>query len=437
MKALAHLGVAALLATLLVPACSTDSKRQAILDASSGGCLVNSDCDAPLVCAFQRCHVECVTTRDCDGTWRCVGAHEASRVCQLEVESTCTTSTDCVAGFVCGSDGSCRDYCQSDQECIGSQVCTKGVCAEPTELDASGSLPQVVALTNCRLNSDCAEGLRCAGGSCIVECVSDRDCTPGQACDAGACRALSVGACQSDAECTPNGASCVAGQCQCACHADIDCAAGDSCQGCVCHSGPVPECAGPADCVPGKQCVDGACVCSCVEDRDCPAGFSCDGCACTTPPPATVIHDATLKDATDIERMRGIVEVETKLKLDGSNLTSTSGLEAVRTVGSLELNNLTGLLLDPNAPPPLTGLSGLTLIHGDLRITTVPLGAIDFNPALEVDGNVNIDSTSMSCAQLQTLQETLTAHGFKGSFSAMFNGGCGGACSQGSCFPVP
>ena len=100
-----------LLATAAFAGCSSEEKKPTSLAEQSGGCLVNSDCAAPLVCAFQRCHVECVTTRDCDGTLRCVGAHEESRVCQLEQEATCKTSADCVKGFVCGSDGACRDCC--------------------------------------------------------------------------------------------------------------------------------------------------------------------------------------------------------------------------------------------------------------------------------------------------------------------------------------
>jgi hypothetical protein len=435
MRQLAHVGASALVLALLASACSQDSKRQQALTDVSGGCLVNSDCAAPLVCAFQRCHVECVTTRDCDGSLRCVGAHEASRVCQLEVESQCKTSADCVAGFVCGSDGACRDFCQSDGECVGSQVCTKGVCAEPSELDASGSLPQVLPLSTCRLNSDCAEGLRCAAGNCVPECVNDRDCTAGEACDAGACRTRAALQCQTDDECTPDGASCVEGQCQCACHADVDCAAGESCEGCVCHPGPAPECAGPADCAPSKQCVDGACVCSCVADRDCPTGLSCDGCACVAPAPATVIHDATLKDAADIQRMQGVVEVETKLTLNGQNLISTTGLEGLRTVGSLELSYLPpNTATDPNAPAPLAGLAGLTLIRGDLLITNVTLAPIAFNPALQVGGNISVAFTSsMSCTDLQALEQTFRAHGFTGTFFTIYDGGCGGSCCAGVC----
>lgn len=436
MKTLAFAGVASLLA-LIVPACSNEAKPKPAAEDGRGGCLVNSDCASPLVCAFQRCHVECVTTRDCDGTLRCIGAHEASRVCQLEDEAKCQTTTDCAATLVCGADGNCRDFCQSDAECIGSQVCTKGVCAEPKELDASGSLPQVLPFTNCRLNSDCSDGLRCAGGSCIPECVGDRDCLPGEACDAGACRVVTVPECQRDGDCQPEGATCVSKQCRCDCHTDVDCAVGESCDACICHAPPAPECTGPSDCAVGQQCVDGECACACVEDRDCPSGQLCDGCACAARPAPTVIHDATVKDAADIELLKGITEVELRLTLSGSNLTHTAGLEGVQTVGSLELSDLTGLSTDPNAPNPFVGLSGLTLIRGNLQIAKVPVSAIALNPELKVEGNVIVSYTSMSCATLNDFEQALAAHGFTGSFQAMFNGNCVGACSNGSCFPVP
>ena len=437
MKPFAGVWAAGLLAALLVSACNNDAKSVLLPTEANSGCLVNSDCAAPLVCAFQRCHVECVTTRDCDGSLRCIGAHEPSRVCQLEVEAKCQTSADCAASLVCGSDGSCRDYCQGDDECVGSQVCTKGVCAEPPELDASGSLPQVLQLATCRLNSDCDEGLRCAGGACIAECMADRDCAPGEACEGGACRVVTTRECQEDDECQPAGASCVAGQCQCGCLADVDCAAGQGCEECVCKDPPAPECVSGADCKDGLQCVDGACACACVDDRDCPGAQACDGCVCAPPLAPSLIHDATVKDAADIAALQGIEEVESNLTLYGSNLTNTAGLEGVHSVGSLDLDNLTGLSAEPNAPNPFAGLSGLTLIRGNLQIANVPVSSIELNPELRVEGNVTVNYTSMTCATLRSLEEALAAHGFTGTFQAMFNASCVGACSQGSCLPVP
>ena len=86
-----------------------------------------------------------------------------------------------------------------------------------------------------------------------------------------------------------------------------------------------------------------------------------------------MIHDATVKDAADIELLKGIVEVETNLRLYGSNLTRTTGLEDLQTVGSLDLDGLTGLTTTSDGPQPFSGLSGLKLIRGNLQIANVPL----------------------------------------------------------------
>ncbi len=120
--------------------CSSEPAPETRLAELSRSCLVNSDCAEPLVCAFQRCHVECITTRDCDGNLRCVGAHERAQVCQLELEASCKTSADCAPGFVCSGDGACRDVCVSDRQCVGEQLCIQGVCA-----DRAGRIRQVAA----------------------------------------------------------------------------------------------------------------------------------------------------------------------------------------------------------------------------------------------------------------------------------------------------
>lgn len=413
-------------------ACSSDKKTEIALTEVGGECLVNSDCSAPLICTFQRCHVECVTTRDCDGTLRCVGAHEASRVCQLEVEASCKTLADCVSGFVCSSDGSCRDHCESDDECIGDQVCTQGACAEPRELDESGSLPVEL----CRLNSDCHNGQRCSAGACVAECVADRDCAMGQVCDAGACRVVIDSECQTDEECDRAGASCVEGKCHCQCLADIDCASGETCDGCACQPAPPPECQTSSDCQGGQQCLAGSCACSCLTDRDCERGFTCSDCSCVPPPAPTTIHDATIKDSNDLALMRGITEVKTKLLLTSSTLTNTSGLESLTRVGSLELQGLWGL--DPELSNPFSGLANLTLIDGDFEIDNVPIKQLVLNPNLKITGKVSIHSTQMTCATLYTLQQLFAAHGPITLFDAPNNGDCSqGACSLGQCWLIP
>ncbi|RYZ02775.1 MAG: hypothetical protein EOO73_30390 [Myxococcales bacterium] len=407
------------LASALFSGCGQSDGERPPLAALSHGCLVNSDCAAPLVCAFERCHAECVTTRDCDGTLRCVGASEPARVCQLEEEGKCKTSADCATGFVCSSDGACREPCASDRECVGEQVCTAGVCAEPAELDESGRLPQALPHATCRLNSDCPSGEQCVGGACVAQCRETRDCPTGQRCEDGACLAA--------------GPDCTGEECACACREDVDCASGLTCDGCRCQAGPAPECTSSLDCPDGERCARGACACACQQDLDCPDGSTCDGCACQVEAPGPrVIHDATLRDASDIQLMHDVVEVQTQLRLSSSEMKNTSGLESLRTVGSLSLEdaNLTPV---QGGPDPLAGLSGLRLVRGDLRINNVGLRQLSFDPRLRVEGDVLLQLTAVPCTAVTAFEEQLRAHGFDGTFQNTYNDGCYTSCVAGVC----
>jgi hypothetical protein len=121
-----------------------------VLDASTTGCSINSDCDEPLVCAFHRCHSQCQTTRDCAAGVRCVHARDADtgallgNVCQLADERACVQNAECPPAQVCAVDGQCRDLCDADRDCVTAQVCRIHTCAESFELDAEGTLNQVI-----------------------------------------------------------------------------------------------------------------------------------------------------------------------------------------------------------------------------------------------------------------------------------------------------
>src|SRR5262244_487056 len=85
-------------AVVLAVACTSDEKAPGELAA---GCLVNSDCHDPLVCAFRTCHNACVATRDCPKGLRCVASDRPYHVCQLLSERNCTYNTDCFEGQAC------------------------------------------------------------------------------------------------------------------------------------------------------------------------------------------------------------------------------------------------------------------------------------------------------------------------------------------------
>src|SRR5262249_55206930 len=79
-------------ALVLAGAGSSEEKAGAGL---AEGCLLNTDCASPLVCAFRRCHVACASSRDCAAGQRCVTSDRPTHVCQLADESNCTFTSDC------------------------------------------------------------------------------------------------------------------------------------------------------------------------------------------------------------------------------------------------------------------------------------------------------------------------------------------------------
>ena len=127
---------------LIAIACGDTDAEQKALAGLAEGCTLNSDCNQPLVCAFQLCHVQCEESRDCPTGQRCVAGPDDKNVCQLPQETSCTRDSSCKGDQVCATDKECRDPCTKDSACVGDQVCsTSGACAEEDELDANGNLP--------------------------------------------------------------------------------------------------------------------------------------------------------------------------------------------------------------------------------------------------------------------------------------------------------
>src|SRR5688500_1459738 len=104
-------------------ACGSDSDKEKLKAAKlAEGCTLNSNCENPLVCTFERCHRECEEDRDCAGEERCVqGA--TGRVCQLSIETGCTSNAQCKGTQTCGVDKECRDKCDDASDCGPGQVC--------------------------------------------------------------------------------------------------------------------------------------------------------------------------------------------------------------------------------------------------------------------------------------------------------------------------
>ena len=137
MKALRALVLGCVL--LSAARCSSSSAPTRVLKSS---CVVNSDCNDPLLCSFGLCHQACKESRDCPTGQHCLNLPDGA-VCQLDEDKVdCTYSSECKAPLKCAVDSRCRVPCVGDGDCLASQVCTQFVCADTSELDSkSHALP--------------------------------------------------------------------------------------------------------------------------------------------------------------------------------------------------------------------------------------------------------------------------------------------------------
>jgi hypothetical protein len=107
-------------------------------------CALNSDCESPLVCVFERCHEPCNADSDCPHPARCVQSDRTNVfACQFPEEATCSGGDDseCEAPLVCAEDDQCRSPCRRDGDCPEEQSCVNdGVCAAERDLDEDGNL---------------------------------------------------------------------------------------------------------------------------------------------------------------------------------------------------------------------------------------------------------------------------------------------------------
>jgi hypothetical protein len=325
---------ASLLAVLF--GCDSNVDEQIALAKLAQSCLVNSDCSAPLVCAFEACHAECESSRDCPEGARCVAAARPYMVCQLEAERLCERTADCVEGLVCGVDGECRDQCLTESDCVEGQLCVSGTCADSDELDESGQLPVAgggeygAEGSPCVYVSDCSEALLCRSQVCLAQCKADKDCPLGELCSETRC--ISDGsqpvACDYSSQCdTEQGERCLGGSCLCQCVEDRDCAAGELCNGCGCEADPdaPPACVYDSDCDSPQICKNRLCSCECLADADCAAGFACEGCGCIpdgAPVEGIVNGDVFVYSTLQLDIYRGVTEIRGDLGISTTDIES-------------------------------------------------------------------------------------------------------------------
>jgi hypothetical protein len=122
-------------------ACSDSSGEKLRAAQLAQSCVLDTDCENPLICAFERCHFQCAGDKDCHDGARCVRSATGDGICQLVDEKTCRRDRDCVGEEVCAEDAQCRDQCSASLVCLEGAVCAVGgVCASKREVDEQGSL---------------------------------------------------------------------------------------------------------------------------------------------------------------------------------------------------------------------------------------------------------------------------------------------------------
>jgi hypothetical protein len=145
------------------------------------GCVLNTDCASPLVCAIGYCRRECVTSRDCGAGLLClVSGDSSSGGCQLEHERMCTLTSECMtAGLVC-QNGTCTTRCLQDRDCAFGAMCMDD--------GAGGRACYDDSTEPCAYNTDCMAPMVCnAEQVCQLECREDRDCPYPRRCMSSLC----------------------------------------------------------------------------------------------------------------------------------------------------------------------------------------------------------------------------------------------------------
>ncbi|MDF3068967.1 MAG: uncharacterized protein K0R38_4568 [Polyangiaceae bacterium] len=378
-------------------ACDSSVDEKIALAKLAQSCLVNSDCSSPLVCAFEACHAECESSRDCDTGARCVAAARPYKVCQLEEERACKRTSDCAEGLVCGVDGECRDQCLTSNDCVEGQQCVSGTCADVDELDESGQLTPAPGKevgsegAPCVYVSDCSGALLCRGQACLPQCRADRDCPTSEICADTRCvpDGTQPLACSYNSDCeTERGERCLGGGCRCMCAEDRDCSGGLTCDGCGCVA--PPDCDYDSDCEEkGQVCRNGGCACACKADADCAEGQECDGCGCVragTPVAGIVRGHVNIESSLQLPLYRGVTEIYGDLSISGSaigDLGNTfdelrfvsghiifNGSEALEAIVFPKLETVQGLTIS-NATKVKT-IEFSRLKEGLVSLTTLP-----------------------------------------------------------------
>jgi hypothetical protein len=272
------------------------------------GCLITDGSSTAGECCYQyeTCETYCDPYGNCeDECW---------------FQESCPTTCDSGGTTNNGDNNQGGDFCYSDAECSGDDICvgnscerpdtaergtagicqaceTKSDCVDPNALcvqlrnDDSGPAERVCTAP-CGSDSDCPSGFECSniGGStqCLpepnannvrtcesapdLECVTARDCAAGESCVNNECEAPDTAECGADADCG-SGEVCDRQECvpegtENECTTRSDCASGQVCTNGTCEGG-TESCVFNNECSEEGLCVNGNCFSACSQDDDC------------------------------------------------------------------------------------------------------------------------------------------------------------------------
>lgn len=267
---------------------------------------------------------------------------------------SCKSNQDCAEDYYCDEEGYCTQLTAfvrcGEQKCFAPEVCVDGLrcmrvestggtevslvdmsvsdaqfAGQTIEMDAQVDLPirdmsgdfghgdlSLQDMTSpldmeddplfrdqggqdCQSTCDCAPGLGCVNGTCIVSsspiyCCNHSICPPGEACktESGILDICLESSCATACDCN-SGLSCIDGTCavgegplfccdQGSCPANMACESRQGVRG-MC---PSTSCSTACDCSPGQRCIGGACALQgdplfCCDQGACPDGQACQG----------------------------------------------------------------------------------------------------------------------------------------------------------------
>jgi hypothetical protein len=134
-------------------------KKEAPLSKLAEGCLLNSQCQEPLVCVFRRCHAQCEADRDCPSGQRCAYGEYGHSVCLLPDEVKCK-SQSCSGSLRCDERNECVGQCKVNADCLSDQRCENGLCVNQ-------AAPPYTYVA-CMRDRECAIGSSCVANRCEV-----------------------------------------------------------------------------------------------------------------------------------------------------------------------------------------------------------------------------------------------------------------------------